>query len=468
MKKILVAAIFSISAISANAQIDPLKELECKGYADAVQKAEKNSINPKQSVKSGTWVKLAEAYVNIGSRCSSDSMAAQKAYDSYAKALEIEKAAGGKKVKDIESAINGETLGKVFLQQGANFYTGKNMIMASKFFGMSSKINAKDTLAALYSGIVEQSLGNNDAAKSAFAKYMSGGGQDPAVFYSLAQILKVEKKFDEAIDILRKGSALNPKDKDLKNEIINTYIVSNNIDGAITDLTKMIEVDPSNVVNLTNLGLLYDSKTQDVSTEINKIKEKLEKSNTSEIEKRIASEQDKLSVYEGEIANLTAKLKKEPKTAVATKKRITEVTSQKNAIEEGLNKLKSDLEAKKNDKSTAELASQIPALEAKQKEFQEKSLGLYNKVLAVDPNNYDVNFNMAVLYFNQAVETKKMVDAMDMKSFQKDGKAIEDKACMQFSSAKPYFDKCKSLKADDDLVNENLKNLNAILEQCKK
>jgi hypothetical protein len=89
--------------------------------------------------------------------------------------------------------------------------------------------------------------------------------------------------------------------------------------------------------------------------------------------------------------------------------------------------------------------------------------------LEIDPNNYDANFNLAVLYFNEAVETKRAVDVMDMKTYQaQGGKEIDLKVCQQFAASKPYFAKCKTLKADDDMVLENLKNLERILEQCNK
>jgi tetratricopeptide (TPR) repeat protein len=230
----------------------------------------------------------------------------------------------------------------------------------------------------------------------------------------------------------------------------------------------MVLVDPKNAVNLSNLGLLYDSKAQDINSEIIKIKDQLAKSNTSDLETKLASEKDKLSIYEGEIATLTAKLKKEPKTAAVTKKRIGEVTSQKVSIEEGIVKLTSDIASKKASQNTGNAVSKLPELEIKFKANKEKALFYYNKTLENDPNNYDANFNLAVLYFNEAVETKRAVDAMDMKTFQAEGKAIEIKACEQFNTSKPFFDKCKSIKPDDDLVLENLKNLERILEQCKK
>jgi tetratricopeptide (TPR) repeat protein len=467
MKKLILASIVGFTALNASAQADPMKELMCKGYTEAIEKGIKNTQNPKQNTKSATWVKLGDAYLDLGLSCGTDSTATQKAYDTYLKALEVEKAAGGKKAKEIEDILKSKRLGDGFLQQGAAYYNSKNMVMASKYFGQSSKINDKDSTAALYAGIVDQSLGNNAAAIESFKTYFANGGKDPAVFYSMAQIYKIEKKFPEAVEILKKGAEMHPGDKDLKNEIINTYLASNNIESAIADLEKMVVIDPKNSVNLSNLGLLYDSKAQDINNDIQKIKEQLAKSNTSDLETKLASEKDKLSIYEGEIATLTAKLKKEPKTAAATKKRIAEVTSQKVSIEEGIAKISSEIATKKANQSGNSEAAKLPELEAKFKLNKEKAYSTYKKALEVDPNNYDVNFNMAVMYFNEAVEIKRAVDAMDMKTFQAEGKAIETKACEQFKTSKPYFDKCKSLKPDDDLVLENLKNLERILEQCK-
>lgn len=469
MKKLILASIVGFTALNASAQADPMKELMCKGYTEAIEKGIKNTQNPKQSSKSATWVKLGDAYLDLGLSCGTDSTATQKAYDTYLKALEVEKAAGGKKAKEIEDILKSKRLGDGFLQQGAAYYNTKNMAMASKFFGQSSKINDKDSTAALYAGIVDQSLGNNAAAIQSFKTYFANGGKDPAVFYSLAQIYKIEKNFSEAVEILKKGVEIHPNDKDLKNEIINTYISSNNIEGAINDLEKMVAADGGkNSMNMSNLALLYDSKSQEINNDIQKIKDKLSKGSTDDLEKKLLSEKDKLSIYEGEIATLTAKMKKEPKTAAATKKRIAEVTSQKVAIEEGITKISSEIESKKASMSGNSDVSKLPALEAKFKEIKEKALSYYKKTLEIDPNNYDANFNLAVLYFNEAVETKRAVDAMDMKTFQAEGKAIETKACEQFNNSKPYFDKCKSLKTDDEAVSENLKNLERILEQCKK
>jgi tetratricopeptide (TPR) repeat protein len=469
MKKLFAMAIMSAITLNANAQADQMKELACKGFNEAIEKSSKNTQNPKQNIKSATWIKLAEAYIDHATQCGADSSASVKAYETYQKALEIEKAAGGKKTKEIQESIEGPSkLYGALMNQGAAYYNTKNMQMAGKLFNLSLNLNKKDTTAALYAGIVDQTLQRNSEAINSFNTFLNNGGKDPAVFYSLAQILKIEKKYDEAISLLRRGVALNPKDKDLKSEIINTYIVSNNIDGAIADLEKLSVVEPGNVTTLTNLGLLYDNRAGDMTIEINKVKDKIEKSSTLDLSKKIELEKEKLGIFETEIDNLTAKLKKEPKTALATKKRIAEVTSQKVAQGEIVDKLNKELTEKQANKGAAEeLITKLAPMQEKQKHYKEKALTSYKKVLEIDANNFDVNFNMAVMYFNEAVETKKTIDAMDMKTYQKDGKEIEKIACKQFNDSKPYFDKCKSINANDEMVNENLKNLENILAQCK-
>jgi Tetratricopeptide repeat len=462
-KNVVLGVIISFASFNGFAQ-DALKDLECKGYADAVGKALKETENPKKNTKSATWLKLGDGYQDLALRCTTDSSAAQKAFDAYTKAAEVEKAAGGKKMKDIDAALKSTKLSSAFLQQGAGYYNTKNTKMAAKFFNMSSNLNTKDTTSALYAGIANQSLGDKDAAINNFKRYLENGGKDLAVYFSMSQIYKIDKKYEDAIAILKKGSAVHPNDKDLKNEMVNIYLASNNLDGAIADLEKM---EP-NAANLANLGLLYDSKAQDLLSDLNKTKDKVSKSNTGDLEKKIATEKDKLGAFEGELNNLNAKLKKDPKTAAATKKRIGEVAAQKDAIQAGITTMMNDLASKKaNAGGGEELTKSIAAKESNYKTALEKTMGIYTKVLALDPNNYDVNFNMAVMHFNQAVETKRAVDAMDMKEFQKSGKEIEKAACAQFAKSKPFFDKCNTLKANDEVVGENLKNLVRILEQCK-
>lgn len=469
MKKLVLSAFGSFIALAALAQQDAsLQAIECKGYADAVAKNLKNTENAKKAEKSATWVALGDSYLNLAQRCTDDSTAAMKAENAYKKALEIENAAGGKKAKDIETSLKSPELASAFLMQGAGFYNNKNYKKAAEFFGKSASISPKDTTAALYAGIAEQLLENNAGALAHLNSFIANGGKDVSVFYSVAQIYKSEKKFDEATAVLKKGMEVNPENKDLPNELINVYLASNNIDKAIADLEVLVKKDPSNLINLTNLGLIYDSKAQEMGNELNKIQDKLAESNTEKLDKKLLAEQDKLAAYDSEIASLNAKLKKEPKTAAATKKRLTEITEQKAGIEKGIASLISEIQQKKSAAAgNTELNAKAEKLAAQQKEAKDKASETYHKVLEKDPNSYEALYNLAVLNYNEGVEIKKIVDYMDIATYRKEGKAIEDKACAKFLTSKPFFERASKLKPGDDIVKESLSNLERILEQCK-
>lgn len=363
MKKIILASVFTALTYGTYAQgaLDTqLRDAQCKSSADEIAKGEKNTADPKKGLKSANWVKLAEAYMDGAMNCGKDSLASEKAYNTYLKALEIEKAAGGKGVKDIEAALTGQKLHQTLMSQGANFYNGKNLNGAYKLFNLATVVNPKDSTSALYAGIAAQQTGNNDGAAAAFNKYLENGGKDVTVFYSLAQIYKAQKNTAKAIEILKKGIAVTG-DKDLKGELVNINLSSGNSDEAINELKKLVDSDPSNINNMLNLGILYDNSGK-----------------------------------------------------------------------------------------------------------KEEAMNWYKKVLEKEPNNYDCNFNIGVMYFNQAVEMKKEVDKMDMKTYQKEGKAVEDKVCAKFNEAKTYFDVCKKVKPNDEDLKGTYDGLVGVLDQCSK
>lgn len=470
MKKLVLSALLGVTAMSAIAQDDAVRDIQCKAFNDVVTKNIKNTENAKKNTKSATWLDLGNAYLDLAQNCTSDSVAVAKADNAYKKALEVENAAGGKKSKEIEAVLKSEKLASAYLMQGASFYNTKNYKKAAEYFGKSSEINPKDTTASLYGGIAEQILENNAGALKHLNNYLAGGGNDVSIYYSIAQIYRTEKKFDQAIDILKKGINANPKNKDLPNELINVYLASNNVEKAIGDLEGLVKSDPNNIINLTNLGMLYDSKAQDLGVELGKVNSKIQENNTDKLDKKLLAEQDKLSAFESEITSLNAKLKRDPKTAAATKKRLAEVIEQKAEIEKEVATLISDIQKKKSAaaSSSSELDAKAKDLSAKQKEVKTKAADIYNKALAKDPNNYDALYNLAVMHFNDAVETKKVVDIMDIATYRKEGKAIEDKACAQFAASKPFFERASKVKPDDAGVKENIENLTKILEQCNK
>ena len=74
---------------------------------------------------------------------------------------------------------------------------------------------------------------------------------------------------------------------------------------------------------------------------------------------------------------------------------------------------------------------------------------------------------MGVFYFNEAVEMKAAVDAMDMKDYNAKGKEIEAKGCDKFKKYQPYFNKARAIKEEEQVV-ETMKQLDSILKQFEE
>lgn len=484
MKKITLA-LFAIlmTAGAASAQMDKLMvEANRKTISDAVKKADA-AVTKKDSAKAKTWLTRGEAYLDLANSQDSvltkgEPLAAYKAVEYFKKAIALEKdgAAGvtAKKyllltyAKDGKPEIEGQKTFSAFMNGGIAKYQAKNFAGAVKDLQMASEISPKDTTAAMYTGVIGQMAKDDEAAKAGFEKFLDLGGKDPAMIYALAQIYRNEKNEEKAISTLEKGIALHPNNKDLKSEKINLLLSFKKIDLAIKELESSVAKGNSNPQEVLNLGILYENKAQEFAPEIRSLKETLADNNADALKKKIQAQKDKVGAYDEEIKRLTDKIKKDPKSAAASKKQIASVKEMQNEQKAELTKLNE--EAAKQASSgvnVEEVTKKLADLEAKQKEAKESALNFYKKSLDLDPNNYDVNFNLGVMSFNEAVEIKKKVDLLDMAAYKIEGKKIEEQADKKFREALPYFEKAYSIKQEDDLKS-SLRSLYQILKMEDK
>lgn len=92
----------------------------------------------------------------------------------------------------------------------------------------------------------------------------------------------------------------------------------------------------------------------------------------------------------------------------------------------------------------------------------------YKKAIDADPQYFDANFNLAVNYYNKAAEILKEANEMDLRTYQKEGKAIEDKAKVEFQKALPYLEKAHEVNPDDRIVMETLQTVYVQLKMNDK
>jgi len=261
---------------------------------------------------------------------------------------------------------------------------------------------------------------------------------------------------------------LNPTNKDLKAEKINMLLSFKKLDLAIKELQTSVDGGSKNIQEVINLAILYDNKAQEMDKEIKGYSAQLAKGNVDGLNKKIQAQKDKISAFDDEIKRLSDKVKKEPKTAATSKKQIGEVSQTKDEANGVLAKLNEEsAQQAATATNTVEVAKKMAEVQGKQNEIKATSVKYYNKALEMEPNNYDVNYNLGVMNFNEAVIVKGKVDAMDMNTYKTEGKVVEALATEKFKSALPFFEKAYSLKPDDE-VKGNLKSLYQILKMEDK
>ncbi|GAB3956197.1 hypothetical protein GCM10028805_45300 [Spirosoma harenae] len=433
------------------------------------EKSDKDITDPKAGAKASTWMDRAKTYQNIaaGGNIKLDSAAATTAYDAFKKVIELDKdkkGGPGKLAKEAEEALKSPNLYNAFMQQGVAKFQAKNYPDAMKSLSMAGELNPKDTLAPLYTAIAAQQVKDNATAKTQLEKYIAGGGKDAAIYGSLAMLYSADNEVDKAIAALDKGIALAPTNKDLANEKINIMLRTNRLDEAISNMKQMVEKDPNNVTNLVNLSIVYNNIAQKADEQVKKLEGNTKKSGNSA--KQLADAKSVIDAYNSEVARLNAAIKKSPKPEL--KRQLADL--QKKIADQKAEVAKLEADAKEaaaaasanagNEAKVTELKKTVTDNKLLEKQYLEKAL-------AVDANNYDANFNMAVWLFNDAVNMKNVVDRMDMAEYNKSGKEMDGKVCGKFKAALPYFQKAKSIK-DETEVTDNLTNTENILKQYEE
>lgn len=434
------------------------------------EKSDKDITDAKASTKASTWMDRAKTYQNIASQnIKLDSTAATVAMEAYKKVVELDKdkkGGPGRLAKEADEAMKSPAMYTAFMQQGVAKFQGKNYADAIKAMSMAGELNPKDTTAPLYTAIAAQQIKDNATAKAQLEKYITAGGKDASIYGSLAMLYRGDNEIDKALAALDKGIALAPSNKDLSNERVNIMLASNRMDEAVAGMKQLVEKDPNNAQNLVNLAIVYYNAADKTGEEIRKLGGDAKPG--VDVNKKLAAEKDALSAINGEIARLSAKVKKEPKNAEA-KRQLADV--QKRLADSKASVAQLEAEAKEAASKGAAMAdNQAKVAELKQKQTEQFGLAkeYYTKALAVDPNNYDANFNLGVLYYNDAVFMKRAVDGMDMAEYNKRGKEVDGQVCGKFKQALPYFLKAKAAKDGEADLNENLTNLQNILKQYEE
>ena len=98
----------------------------------------------------------------------------------------------------------------------------------------------------------------------------------------------------------------------------------------------------------------------------------------------------------------------------------------------------------------------------------EKAKEAYEKCLFIEPRNFDANYNLGVLAYNQATLITTEVDKQTLPDYIKNGKKKEKKAVEAFENALPYFEKLNQQRPNDQKILKPLSNIYKFLSSQAK
>jgi tetratricopeptide (TPR) repeat protein len=302
--------------------------------------------------------------------------------------------------------------------------------------------------------------------KQQFEKYAENGGRDVTIWASLAQMYSSDKEIDKALATLDRAMKAFPNNRDLGTTRVSILQSSGRMNEAINGMKELYEKNPSDAQSAVNLGIMYDNNSQKLYSDAKKAADEARKG--SRLTKKLADEKALLDTYMSEITRLTASIKKQPKSA-ELKRQLTDVQAKVAEQKGKMAEIDQQIKAEAG-KGVDAAALQAKATDLSKQANETKAIArdYYQKALSTDANNFEANFNMGVGVFNDAVEMKSEVDNMSMAEYTKSGKEVEGRVCGKFKQALPYFQKAKSIKADDSTLNSTLEQLESILKQFEE
>ncbi len=129
---------------------------------------------------------------------------------------------------------------------------------------LSAALNMVDSLSIFNGGICAEKIENYSAAAERYLKCVEIGYKVPEIYTMASNVLRRDKKGQEAKDLITRGRKLYPTDKGMLLELVNTSIDEGNSAEAEKHLQEAIAADPANKQLWYVIGTIYiDLKQND-------------------------------------------------------------------------------------------------------------------------------------------------------------------------------------------------------------
>ena len=84
-------------------------------------------------------------------------------------------------------------------------------------------------------------------------------------------------------------------------------------------------------------------------------------------------------------------------------------------------------------------------------EDRDAAIENYSKAVELNPEYYEANYNLAVVYYNKARDILSDLNSLSLDEYRKQESAYMEKATVHFKEALPYFEKAVEIKPEEDI-----------------
>lgn len=187
-----------------------------------------------------------------------------EARDAYLKALELE--TNPKKQKNYVEPLN--VVEGFLFNEGLVRFNTKDYEDAYKHFDAGRSVNELllskglttnvDTSAIFATAMAGMNINKNDEILPLLTKLVDMNYKNASVYESLAQIYEQQNNKEALVQIIEKGRALFPDNKNLQIQELNSTLNNSDVEQSISKFEAAFQNDPKNATIAFNLGVLYD------------------------------------------------------------------------------------------------------------------------------------------------------------------------------------------------------------------
>lgn len=149
---------------------------------------------------------------------------------------------------------------------------------------------------------------------------------------------------------------------------------------------------------------------------------------------------------EGVLRIVTQALEAFPENSELAQEKITTLI-----MMERVDDAKSELEAAINNDPTNHLFYYFMGYLYDYQEDPENAIIQYKKALELNPDYYEANYNLGVVYYNIAREIISELNNLSLDEYREKESEYVEKAAVHFREALPYFEKAVELRPDDEI-----------------